>query len=100
MMSLMPWQKLTARMTVKAVAWAEGRLALGCGAMLVAVVSVKAGSEVFLAGVCPRAGLAAAPADRLKDARLKRLGDAPAERLGDGCLISRLRGDFFRGLVQ
>jgi hypothetical protein len=47
-------------MTVKAVAWTEGRLALGFGAMLAAVVSVKAGSEVFLAGVCPQAGLAAA----------------------------------------
>jgi hypothetical protein len=50
MMSLIQWQKLTARMTVKAVAWAEAWLAVAGGAMLVAVVSVKAGSVVFLAG--------------------------------------------------
>ena len=60
---------------MKAVAWTDGRLADAGGAMLVAVVSVKTGSEVFLAGVYPQAGLAAAPADRLKDARLKRLGE-------------------------
>jgi hypothetical protein len=48
-MSLMQWQKLTARMTVKAVAWAEVWLAVAGVATLVAVVSVKAGSVVLLA---------------------------------------------------
>jgi hypothetical protein len=48
MMSLTQWQKLTAKMTVKAVACAEAWLAGAAG--VVAVVSVKAGSVVFSAG--------------------------------------------------
>jgi hypothetical protein len=47
MMSLMQWQKLTARMTVKAVAWAEAWLVVAGAATAVAVVSVKIGSVVF-----------------------------------------------------
>ena len=42
MMSLRQWQKLTARMTVKAVACAEGWLTGAGAATAVAVVSVKA----------------------------------------------------------
>ncbi|ESY77273.1 hypothetical protein X740_25270 [Mesorhizobium sp. LNHC221B00] len=57
MMSLMQWHRLTARMTVKAVAWAEA--AVAGEATLVAVVSVKIGSVVFLAGT---------PAGNLADA--------------------------------
>ncbi|CAH2396738.1 hypothetical protein MES4922_170132 [Mesorhizobium ventifaucium] len=49
MMSLTQWQKLTARMTLKAVACAEVWLAVAGAAAAVAVVSVKAGSMVSLA---------------------------------------------------
>ena len=42
MMSLMQWQKLTARMTAKAVACADVWLAGAEGATVVAAVSVKA----------------------------------------------------------
>ena len=50
MMSLMQWQKLTAKITVKAVAWAEAWLAVAGDATAVAVVSVKTGSVVFFGG--------------------------------------------------
>jgi hypothetical protein len=64
MMSLMQWQKLTAKITVKAVAWAEAWLAVAGDATAVAVVSVKTGSVVFLAGT-PAGSFAGAPAAAL-----------------------------------
>jgi hypothetical protein len=59
MMSLMPWQKLTERMTAKAVACAEVLLAVAGAATEVAVVSVKAMLRGLFGGE-PQADLAAA----------------------------------------
>jgi hypothetical protein len=47
MMSLMQWQKLTARMTAKTVACADGAAGVALPRGAVAVVLVKEGSMIF-----------------------------------------------------
>jgi hypothetical protein len=74
MMSLTQWQKLTARITAKAVPCAEVWLAVAGAATAFTVVSVKAFSEIL--------------GGRFRN-------------LKAGCrLIRSLPSDFFRGLVQ